>query len=890
MANEHIEEVGLKFKADGSVDYINTLKQINAEMSSTYAEYVRDTAEMGKNATATEKLTAKKKMLETQIDSQRQKVEVLRREVDEMTASENKDQVAIEKKKKELAYAEAKLTTYKTQLTDTTKELKHHSEWTDKASSSLKDFGGKVEEAGKKASVVSAGIAAVGAASVKAAGDFQETMNKVNTLDLSASEEKIGGIKEAVLNLSAETGIAATDIAESTYAMGSALGELKDNTVDYVEVATKAAVGGFTETETAVNGLSTVMNAYGMTTVEEMSKISDQMLTAQNLGKTTFGEIAQSVGNVVPIFKQAGGSTEELFAAYAVLTKNGIQTSQATSGLKAALSNIIKPTEQASQMAASLGLNFSASAIQSQGLIGFLNDLRANIEQVSPVYAELAAQYAVEQEKLEALEAQKEKTKGTNKELNDQITAQKQVLKEVGGEMDALAAATDGPLAAYAQLFGSVEGLNSMLVLASDQGIKDYQMALEAMGTSTGATQEAFEKMNSGINTQIEILKTSIVNLGIQIGEILLPLLEPIISWLQNAVTWFASLDQGIQQIIVTVGLVVAAIGPVLILAGKLITTVGTLISLIPKITSGISSIGSAFSGFVGLISAHPVVSAITAVIAIIALLWTKCEWFRDLVKNLWNWIKITFQGLCDWLQGAFHSIAEALLSLGDNIKGIVDKIIEVFRSWLSFLRSVFVAQWTAAFTAVTGVLSSLFASTKAIMENVKGIFTGIINFIRSVFAGDWKSAWEAVVSVFGNVFGLLGNLVKAPINAVIQVINGAINGINKLALDIPDWVPVVGGQRLGFSIPNIPLLASGGALLSGMAIVAEAGPELIQQSGGRTVVTPLSASSSNSGQIDLSDETIAKLARLFSKIMSELNLSFQIDERDFGRLVREVL
>lgn len=69
MASEHIEEVGLRFKADGSADYIGTLKQINNEMSLTYAEYVRDTAEMDKNATATEKLKAKKKMLESQMDS-----------------------------------------------------------------------------------------------------------------------------------------------------------------------------------------------------------------------------------------------------------------------------------------------------------------------------------------------------------------------------------------------------------------------------------------------------------------------------------------------------------------------------------------------------------------------------------------------------------------------------------------------------------------------------------------------------------------------------------------------------------------------------------------------------------------------------------------------------
>lgn len=74
------------------------------------------------------------------------------------------------------------------------------------------------------------------------------------------------------------------------------------------------------------------------------------------------------------------------------------------------------------------------------------------------------------------------------------------------------------------------------------------------------------------------------------------------------------------------------------------------------------------------------------------------------------------------------------------------------------------------------------------------------------------------------------------------------------------------------------------------MAIVAEAGPELISQQGGRTVVTPLSSKSSNSGTIDLSDETIDRLAALFARVMKELNFTMQVDERDFARLVREVL
>ena len=144
MANEHIEEVGLRFKADGSADYIGTLKQINSEMSLTYAEYVRDTAEMDKNATTTEKLKAKKKMLESQMDSQRQKVAVLRQQVEEMSKSEDANTDALQKKQKELAYAESKLTSYGKSIEDVNDELSKHTELTDKMSSKLGEVGGKV--------------------------------------------------------------------------------------------------------------------------------------------------------------------------------------------------------------------------------------------------------------------------------------------------------------------------------------------------------------------------------------------------------------------------------------------------------------------------------------------------------------------------------------------------------------------------------------------------------------------------------------------------------------------------------------------------------------------------------------------------------------------------
>ena len=98
------------------------------------------------------------------------------------------------------------------------------------------------------------------------------------------------------------------------------------------------------------------------------------MLLAQNFGKTSFGEMAQSMGNVIPIAAQLNVSTQELFGSIAVLTKNGIRTSEAITGLKAAYSNILKPSSEAAKLAQSLGLEFNAAHLKSVGWVKFLEE------------------------------------------------------------------------------------------------------------------------------------------------------------------------------------------------------------------------------------------------------------------------------------------------------------------------------------------------------------------------------------------------------------------------------------------------------------------------------------------------------------------------------------
>lgn len=190
-----------------------------------------------------------------------------------------------------------------------------------------------------------------------------------------------------------------------------------------------------------------------------------------------------------------------------------------------------------------------------------------------------------------------------------------------------------------------------------------------------------------------------------------------------------------------------------------------------------------------------------------------------------------------------------ALLALkGDEIQGILQKVD-------NFLQGVFAKDWTEVFGPVLGeVVNGFFANLKNIWDSIKQILDGIIDFIRGVFTGDWERAWQGVLGLFEGIFGMLGSVAKVPINAIISLLNGAINGINRMIdglnsihFDIPDWVPLLGGKSFGLNLRhlgNIPYLAKGGILSQGRAIVGEAGPELLTMSAGRAVVQPLTNNS----------------------------------------------
>lgn len=454
----------------------------------------------------------------------------------------------------------------KTEAVGKAKEVSKAMSNTAKMGESLSSIGGKMTKA------ITLPVIAAGTAAAKFNFDYADSLAKVSTI-ADTTKVPIGKLSNGIMNLSNKTGVAAKDLNEALYQSISASVDTAD-AVGFVEVATKAAKGGFTDATTAVDGLSTVLNTYGLKATE-VDKIANQMLITQNKGKTSFGDLASSMGQVAPAASLLGLKTEELFSSLASTTAQGLSTSEATTGLSAAFSNIVKPSEDAKKAAESLGISFNVSTLQTKGWMPFLEDLKGKLKEASPAYAELSDRNDELGRKMNQLKFSGKENSKEFKDLNKQH-------KAMGKEMEVLAQAADSPIGAFATMFGSVRGLNSMLMLTSDNGMKTYNDTMKEMETNTTALDDAFNKMDSTPGEEMKKAMNDIRNLGIEMGDILVPVIRDVVSGVRDVTSKFRDLSPATKDNIVKLGIMAATMGPLLKVTGG---TIGMFTKLKPVLT-----------------------------------------------------------------------------------------------------------------------------------------------------------------------------------------------------------------------------------------------------------------------------------------------------------------
>ncbi len=331
-------------------------------------------------------------------------------------------------------------------------------------------------------------------------------------------------------------------------------------------------------------------------------------------------------------------------------------------------------------------------------------------------------------------------------------------------------------------LFG--KSADSLAGIIDDGGEAFRNYGKEAKEAGLILSQDALDSANE-FNDAIDKLKAqsaaTFAEVGTEIATMLLPFLQKLGEKASELMEWVRGLDEEQLQMIGTILLVVASASPVL--------------GILSKIFSGISAV----SGAMQFLIANPMVALIAAIIALVVLIAVKGDELQDILQRV------------------------------DN-----------------FLQNIFAKDWTEVFGPVLGeALNAFFANLKNIWDSAKQMLNGIIDFIRGVFTGDWERAWNGVKEIFGGMFQMLISLAKVPLNSIISLINGMINGINWVIRKVNSFsfTNPFSGETVGFQfgeIGKVPYLAKGGILSRGSAVVGEAGPELLTMMGNRAVVQPL--------------------------------------------------
>lgn len=764
--------------------------------------------------------------------------------------------------------------------------------------------------------------ATIYAGPVKNAQEFQQSMAKVGTI-ADTNVVPLAQLRQEIIALSNETGKSVNDLAEDVYSAISA-GQDTADAVGFVTNATKLSTAGFAESAQAVDVLSTILNAYGME-AEKVTDVSDMLINTQNKGKTTVGELASSMGKIIPTANANNVALEQICAGYEKLTAKGIATAEATTYMNGMLNEL--------------------------GKTGSTTDKLLR-EKTGKSFKELMA---------------------SGSSLADVL----QIVKD-GAESSGMS---------LSDMFGSSEAGKAALSLMAD-GVDSFNDSVQGMLDSCGATEEAYAKMMDTTETKVAKAKNSISNLGTVLGDMLLPYVGMVADKVSEVVTRFSEFAQENPQVIATVAKVAAGLvglkaGGLIAKLGFLqvkggILSVQKAFTMIKGlgITKYLSNMGGGFGGI--LTKVAPLVGVIAAVGGAIYYVSTHLEQVRGFIQKTFGdeglavfdklWGIITQVGtaikdafftsgfgvldtlksilptiintlqtgllpilpmianlfmqilpligqlvtavlpvlgellsavitvlasliaeilpvivqlisailplvlqivqsvlpvfiqlvntivpvLIQIIQAVLPVIIQLIQTLLPIIMQIVDAVLPVFISLLNTIVPIFqniiqailpvLQQLLQALIPVIQLVAEIFGSVLGsalqsianIVSNVMQIFQGLIDFITGVFTGNWSQAWEGIKSIFSGAVGGLGEIIKAPLRAVVSAVNTVIGGLNKLK--IPDWVPGLGGK--GINIPMIPGFAKGTNRTPSTFIAGENGPELITDAANRKVFT----------------------------------------------------
>ena len=572
----------------------------------------------------------------------------------------------------------------------------------------LKTVGSAIEGVGQKLMPVTAAVGGLGAAAVKVASDFDSAMSQVAAVS-GATGKDLEALRDKAREMGSKTKFSASEAAQAMNYMAMAGWKTNDMLSGIEGIMNLAAASG-EDLATTSDIVTDALTALGLS-AEDSGHFADILAAASSNANTNVSMMGETFKYCAPVAGALGFSAEDTAEAIGLMANAGIKSSQAGTAMRSMMTNLTGEVKF-------VGDAFGELTIQTTNTDGSMRSL-------GDILADCRAAFAQMSESEKAANA--EALVGKN--------------------------AMSGFLAVMNAAPGDIEKLNS------------------AINNCDGTAEKMAATMQDNLAGQLTILKSQLEELAISIGEILMPYIRQIVGWIQGLVDWLNSLDEGTKKIIVTVALVAAALGPVLIVIGKVVGAIGTIMTVVPQIASAISGVIAFVSGTV-IPAISAVVAAIgwvplaiAAVVAILVVLYNKCEWFREAVNAIWTQIK-----------EFFVSAWEVICSF------FTETIPNAWNSLVSFFQGI-PAWWSGLWQSVGDFFGNIWTN---MMNNP--VLTGIVDMIRSLWENlstTLQGVWNGIKTAASGAWELIKNVVLGPVLLLIDLVTGNFTKLKEDAANI---------------------------------------------------------------------------------------------------------